>query len=143
MDTGFQVPSSLGPLSMFGVLSELGKAPFVASGIVLSKYGTVNNSLVCSILYDNLVENWDTCFRMYRGNASLSHILMTIIVSGDTPAKYIAIAAPEWRDCAPISMGPKPNPHLPRIWTAAHNFIRIPVEVIVNLFPFLSMKVFT
>ena len=38
------------------VLSEFGKALFVASWIVLSKTRTVNNSLFCSILSDALVE---------------------------------------------------------------------------------------
>ena len=41
---------------MSGLLSKLGKAPFVASWIVLSKSGTVKNSLFCSILSDTLVE---------------------------------------------------------------------------------------
>ena len=48
METGFQVRSDLGrefSLSIYGVLSELGEAPFVASWIVLSKSGIVKNSL--------------------------------------------------------------------------------------------------
>ena len=52
METGFQVPSALGrpfSLSMSRVISELGKAPFVASWIVKSKSGIVKNSLFCSI----------------------------------------------------------------------------------------------
>ena len=60
METGFQVRSDLGrefSLSIYGVLSELGEAPFVASWIVLSKSGIVKNSLFCSILSDTLVEN--------------------------------------------------------------------------------------
>ena len=68
---------------------------------------------------------------------------MIIIVSGDTPTRYIFIAAPERKECDLISMGPKPNRPLPSIWTAARNFVRIPAEVIVNLFPFVSMKVLT
>ena len=97
METGFQVPSSLGrpfSLFMYGVLSELGKAPFVASWIVRSKSGTVENSLFCSILSDTLVGKWATCFQMYRRNSSLFHHLMIIIVNGDTSKRYIYIAAP-------------------------------------------------
>ena len=126
METGFQVPCPLGRpfyFSMSGVLSELGKAPFVASWIVLSKSRTVKNSLFCSILSDTLVGNCVTCFRMYRSNASLCHLLMIITVSGDTPSRYIFISAPKLRGCAPISMGPKPYRLLPRIWTADLNFV--------------------
>ena len=64
MEAGFQVTSALGspfPFFMYGVHSEISKAPFVDSWIVLSKSGTVNNYLFCSILSDTLVENWDTC----------------------------------------------------------------------------------
>ena len=68
---------------------------------------------------------------------------MIIFMSSDTPVSYIAIAAPEQSECAPISMGPNHNCPLPRIWTAAINFVRIPAEFIVNLFLFLSMKVLT
>ena len=110
-------------LSLSGVLSEPGKAPFFASWIVMSKSGTVKNSLFCSILSDTLVKNWATCFRMYRRNASLRHLMMIIIVNVDTPARYIAISAPERKECAPIFMGPKPNHPLPRIWTVALNFV--------------------
>ena len=146
MENYFQVLSALGRpfrLTMYGVISELGKAPFFASWIVLSNPGTVKSSLFCSILSDTLVENWATCFRMYRRNESLRHLPMIIIVSGDTPARYISISDPERRECAPISMGPKPNHPLPRILTAACNFVRITAEVIVNIFPFISMKVLT
>ena len=80
---------------------------------------------------------------MYRRNASLCHLPMIIIVRGDTNARYIAIAAPEQRECAPISMGPKTKRPVPRIWTVALNFVQITEEVIVNLFPFLSMKLLT
>ena len=79
----------------------------------------MNNSLFCIFLSDTLVENWATCFQMYRSIASLRHLPMIIIVSGDTPVRYIVIAAPERRKCAPISMGPKPNCPLPRNLTAA------------------------
>ena len=122
METSFQAPSDMGRqfyLSISGVIGELGKAPFVASWIVLSESGTVENYLFCSILYDTLVENWATCFRMYRGNASLLHITMIIIVSGDTPERYIATEDPERRECATISMVPKPNCTLQRIWAVA------------------------
>ena len=67
MDTGILVPSALVrpfSLSMSVVLGELGKAPFVASWIVLSKSRTVKNYLFCSILSDTLVENWAACFLM-------------------------------------------------------------------------------
>ena len=90
MDTGFQVQSVLGRtfhLYMSGLLSEIGKYPFVDSWIFLSKSGTVKYYLFCSILSDTLVDNWATCFLMYRSNASLHHLLMIIIVSGDTPAR--------------------------------------------------------
>ena len=80
---------------------------------------------------------------MYRRNASLHHLPMIIIVRGDTPARYIIIKALERRECAPIYMGTKPNCPLPRIWTAACNFVLIPAEVMENLFPFVSMKVLT
>ena len=70
---------------------------------------------------------------MYRRNASLLHLSMIIIVSGDTPDRYITTAAPERRECAPISIGPKPNLPLPKIWTAALNFVQITAEGIVNL----------
>ena len=62
---------------------------------------------------------------------------MIIIVSGYNPVRYISIAALERRECAHISMGPKPNFPLLRIWTVALKFVRIPGEVIVNLFSFL------
>ena len=75
----------------------------------------MKNSLFCSIFSDTLVENWAMCFRIYRRNVSILHLPMIIIVSGDTPARYIDIEAPERRDCDPISMGPKPNHPLPRI----------------------------
>ena len=68
---------------------------------------------------------------------------MIIIVSGVTPTSYISIAAPEQRESAPVSMGTKHNSLLPRIWTVARNFSRIPAEVMVNLFPFVSMKLST
>ena len=64
-------------------------------------------------------------------------------MSGDTPSKYIAIAAPERRECAPSYMGPKPNCPLPRIWAAARNYVQIHVEVIANLFSCVSMEVLT
>ena len=48
---------------------------------------------------------------------------MIIILSADTPMRYIAIAAPERSECAPISMGPKPNCPLLKIWTVAINFV--------------------
>ena len=122
---------------MSGVLSELGKAPFFSFWVILSKSRTVKNSLFCSILSDTLVGNWDTCFRLYRRDVSLCHIPMIVIMSVETNVRYIAIAAPEWRECAPISMGPKPNRPLPSIWTTDLNFSRIPVEVIVELLLFL------
>ena len=146
METGFQVPSALGRpfyLYMSGVISELGKAPFFASWIFLSKSRRVNNYLFCGILSDTLEENWATCVQMYIRNAPLCHIPMIIIVSGDMSARYIAIAALERRECAPISMGPNPNCTLPRIWTVTFNFSQIPTEVILNIFPLLSMKVLT
>ena len=146
MDTGFKVPSALKrpfPLYMSVVLSELGKAPFVAYWIVLSNSGTVNTYLFRKILSDNLVENWAACFRIYRINESLIHIPMILIVSVDTLSRYTAILSPERRDCAPVYMGPKPNRILPRICTSARNFAQIPAEVIVNLFSFVSMKVLT
>ena len=74
---------------------------------------------------------------------SLFHLPIIIIVSGYTHVRYIAIADPERRVCATISMGPNPNRPLPSIWTADLNFVQIPAEVIVNIFPFLSMKVLT
>ena len=46
MEIGIQVLSALGRsfyLSMSGALSDLGKATFVDSWMVLSKSGTVNN----------------------------------------------------------------------------------------------------
>ena len=52
METGFQVPSALGRpfyISISGVIIELGKAPFVASWIFLSKSGTANNPFFCNI----------------------------------------------------------------------------------------------
>ena len=61
----------------------------------------------------------------------------------DTPERYIYIAATERRDCTPISMGTKPNHNLPRLWTADCNFVRIPAEVIIKLFPFVSMRLLT
>ena len=97
METGFQVPSAIErpfPLSIYGVLSELGRDPFFASWIVLSKSGTVKIFLFCSSLSDTLVENWADCFQMYRRNVSLLHLPMIIIFSGDTHVRYIAIAAP-------------------------------------------------
>ena len=89
------------------------------------------------------MENWATCFQMYRSNTSLRHIPMIIIVSVDIHASYIYIAAPEQRECDPIYMGPKPYRPLPSIWTAALNFFRIAADFIVNLFYLLSMKVLT
>ena len=128
METGIQIPSALiRPiyLSLYVVLSKLWKAPFVASWIVMSKSETVHNSLFCSILSDTLVDSWATCFLMYRRNASLRHILMLLIVNSVTPARYIFIAGPERRDCAPISMGLKPTCSLPNIWTVVHNFFEL------------------
>ena len=64
IETSFQLLSALGRpfyLSMSRLLSEIWKASFFASCIVLSKSGTVNNYLYCSIFSDSLVENWDTC----------------------------------------------------------------------------------
>ena len=65
METGFQVPSALGRtfyLSISGLLNELSKAPFVAYWIFLSKSGTVNNYLFCSILFDTFVVKWANYF---------------------------------------------------------------------------------
>ena len=120
---------------MFGVLSEVWKTPFVDSWIVISKLRTVK-TFFFGILSDTLVYNWATCFWIYRRNASLFHLPMTIIVSGDTPVRYIYIAAPEQMKCVPIYIGPNHNLPLPRIWSAARNFNRIPTEVIANLFSF-------
>ena len=58
---------------------------------------------------------------MYRRNSSLRHLLMIIIVSGDTPTMYIVIADQERRECDPIFMGSNINCPLPRICTAALN----------------------
>ena len=90
MEAGFEVPSALGrpfSSSMSGVNIEVWKSPFFSSWIVLSNSGTVTNDLFCIILSDTLVENWATCFQMYRRNASLGHLPMIIIVSGDNPAR--------------------------------------------------------
>ena len=136
-ENGFLVPSAPGSpfsLSIFGSLSELGKAPFFTSWDFISKSWTVKNYLFCSILSDILVESWSTCVQIYRRNDSLHHILMIIITIGDYYVRCIAIASPEQRECAPIFMGPKPNCLSPRIWTAAHNFVWMPMEVIVDLF---------
>ena len=146
IDPGLQVTSALvRPFisSMSGVLSEIRKAPFVASWIFLSKYRTVENYLFCSILSDTLLENWDTCFQMYSRNASLHHHPITIIVSGDTTMIYIAKAAPERMECSPCFMVPNLTCPLPRIWAAACNFLQITAEVIANLFSFTSMEVLT
>ena len=85
-------------LSISGVIGELGKAPFVDSWIVLSKSGTVNNYLFCGILSDTLVDKWATCVEIYRRNASLRHLPMIIIVSGNIPATYITISARKQRE---------------------------------------------
>ena len=146
METGFQVPSALGRTSSLyisGALSKLGKAPFVASWMVLSKAGIVKTSLFCSILSNTLVENWATYFRIYRSNASLRHLPMIIIMSGVTPVSYITIEVPERMECAPISMGQMSNRPLPMIWTATRNVVQITAEVMANLFPFVSMKLLT
>ena len=82
------------------------------------------------------MENWASGFQMYRRNASLRHILMIIIMSGYTPARYIAIADLERRECAPVSMGPELNRPLTRIWTVIRNFVRIPVEVVFEIYSF-------
>ena len=63
----------------------------------LLKSGTVENYLFCSVLSDTLVENWDTCFQMYRKNASLCYLSMIIFVSGGIPARYITIETQERR----------------------------------------------
>ena len=126
METGFEVPSALGRpfyLFMSGVLNKLGKATFFGSWIVMLKSETEKNSLFSRILSDTLAENWATCFLIYRRNTSLRQLPMIITMSGDTPERYIFIADPERRECAPISMGLKPNRTLPRIWTAALNFV--------------------
>ena len=60
---------------------------------------------------------------------------MIIIVSSDTPARHIAIVAPERRECAPTYMGPKPNFPLPWIWAAAHNvFFEFLLMLLQNFF---------
>ena len=123
-------------------LSKLEKLNF-SSWMFLSKSRTVMNSLFYSILSDTYVEAWATCFLMYRRTLPFCHHLMIKIVSGATPERCVMIAAPERRERAPISMGLKPNRPLPRICTAALHFVRITAEVIVNLFPFLSMKFLT
>ena len=146
METGSQALSDMGrsfSLSASGVIIELWTYPFFASWIVMSKSGTVNNSLFCIILSDTLVENWATCFQMCRNTASLFHLAIIIIVGGVTTAMYIVIASLEQRECATISMGPKPNRLLPIIWTVARNFVQIPAEVVANLFSPVSMKVLT
>ena len=114
METGFQVPSTLGSsfsLFLSVVLIELGKAPFVASLIFLSKSGSVKNYLF-SQFYPILW--WETELPISECTVGMRHFAifqMIIILSGDTPARYIAIPAPERRECALISMGPKPNSH--------------------------------
>ena len=90
METGLQVPSDMGSLfslSVSGALSELGKAPFVASWMVMSNSGTVKSYLFFSILSNTLEENWAPNFRMYRRNVSLRHLPMIIMVSSGTPAR--------------------------------------------------------
>ena len=69
------------------------------------------------------------------------HLPMIIIVSDVTPETHLLIAVPERKECAPISMGTKPNCPSPRIWTADRNFVQITEEGMANLFPFVSMKV--
>ena len=76
-------------------------------------------------------------------NASLCHLTTIIIVSGGTPVRYIVISALERRECATIYMILNPNHPLLRIWTATRNFARIPVQVMANLFPFISTRVLT
>jgi hypothetical protein len=54
------------------------------------------------------VLNSFTCFRMYRRNASLDQRLRSITVYTETPARYIAIAAPLLAECSPICSGLNP-----------------------------------
>ena len=126
METGFHISSAVERpfyLSISGVLVELGTYPFVTSRIFLSNYGIVKKYLFYIILSDTLLENCATCFRMYRSNESLCHLLMIIIVNGDNPVRYIAVSAPERRECDTIFTCSNTNCPLPRIWAAARNYV--------------------
>ena len=46
---------------------------------------------------------------MYLKNASLDHLPINMIVYTGISSRYMAIAAPEWSECVPISSGWKPN----------------------------------
>ena len=82
-----------------------------------------------SIREDTLEEKPSTCFRMYRKKASLDHRPMIMMVKVGTCARYIAMAAPERRECVPISVSAKPRASLPRVLTVHLKEFLIAVEV--------------
>jgi hypothetical protein len=57
-----------------------------------------------SIIFEDMpCENSWTCFLMYLRKAVLDHLPISMIEKTGTPARYMAIAAPEQMDLVPIS----------------------------------------
>ena len=73
MDTSFQVPSALGrpfSLPMYGVLSGLGKTPFVAYWIFLSKSRTVQ---ILFLVAFYLIFLWKTSLSVSESTRGMNH----------------------------------------------------------------------
>ena len=102
----------------------------------LSKSGVVKKCSLSSILSVRLWENMDTCFLMYRRNASLFHRPMIMMVSTGTFARYSAIAAPDLIEWHPMSIGSNPSASLPINRAAILSLVRMRYDVISIFFMF-------
>ena len=78
-------------------------------------FGVVKKFSFWSIRVETLEEKPSTCLRMYRRKASLDHLPMIMIVNVGTLERYMAMAAPERRECVPISFSEKPRASLPSV----------------------------
>ena len=76
---------------------------------------------------------------MYRRKASLDHLPIIMIVKVGTPARYIAIAAPERMEWVPMSLGSNPSFSSPMRCPADCSFVRTVLDVIVRSLPLIRI----
>ena len=92
--------------------------------------GVVKKSSFWSIREETFEEKPSTCFRMYRRKASLDQRPMIMIVYVGTLARYMAMAAPDLRECVPMSSAVKPRVSLPMALTVDLSVFRMDVDEI-------------
>jgi hypothetical protein len=84
-------------------ISSKNKSPTIFSiWFVAVEFWTCVKDWISIILDEIPCENSYTCFRMYLRNAVLDQRPTSMIKKTRVPAKYIAMAAPDWIDFDPI-----------------------------------------